>query len=81
MKYLEKHVLLSCKDIAYLMNVHVNTVYNWIHAGKLRAFKVGRDWRIRYDDLQFLGENAADAEAQNEEDRAEAEAEIIKGLW
>ena len=47
--------LLTVADVAFLFQVHKNTVYNWIHSGKLQAFKVGRDWRIRKEDLQFLG--------------------------
>jgi len=38
--------LLTVEDVAWLLQVHKNTVYNWIHSGKLYAFKVGRDWRI-----------------------------------
>ena len=47
--------LLTVEDIAWLFKVHKNTVYNWIRSEKLRAFKVGRDWRIRKEDLQCLG--------------------------
>jgi excisionase family DNA binding protein len=37
---------LSLSDVAGLMGVSERTVRRWIKAGKLRAFKPGRDYRI-----------------------------------
>ena len=66
MKYLEKHALLTTKEAAELLGVHTNTIYHWIHTGRLKAHKAAnnphcmpRAWRIRYEDLQFLGERDA----------------------
>jgi len=45
--------LLTVKEVAGLLRVCENTVYNWIHSGKLRAFKVGRDWRIPKEAIYY----------------------------
>jgi len=54
--------LLTTTEAADILGVHKNTVYNWIKNGRLKAHKaadnpncVARAWRIRYEDLQFLG--------------------------
>ena len=36
----------TVKEAAVLLGVHINTIYNWIHNGRLYAFKIGRAWRI-----------------------------------
>ena len=52
---------LTVKEVAELLCIHENTVYNWIHSGRLPAFKsadnpytVARHWRIRRKDLLCL---------------------------
>lgn len=45
--------LLTVKEVAGLLRVHVNTIYNWIRGGKLYAFKVGRDWRIPKEAIYY----------------------------
>jgi excisionase family DNA binding protein len=48
---------LSVEDIAKELGVHVDTVRGWIRDRKLRATKLGRDYRIRRVDLdKFLEE-------------------------
>lgn len=42
-------------DIAEVMDilgVSQRTVYNWLRAGKIKAFKVGKEWRITEDALR-----------------------------
>ena len=34
------------KDVASILGVHPNTIRRWIKSGKLKATKVGRDWKI-----------------------------------
>ena len=41
---IEKHYTVT--HICNTLRLHRNTVINWIHAGKLRAVRIGRDWRI-----------------------------------
>ena len=38
--------LYSVKEIAEICGVSSRTVWNYIKAGKLEAFKVGRQWRV-----------------------------------
>ncbi len=50
---------LSVDDIAKELGVTIDTVRAWIRKKKLRAYKVGRDYRIRRDDYnKFLEERA-----------------------
>ena len=47
---------LSTQQIANELGVHISTVINWIRDGKLKAIKVGKQYRIREEDyLEFLG--------------------------
>ena len=44
-------------EVAGTLRVTKRTVYQWIQDNRLAARKVGKYWRISYDDLrQFLGE-------------------------
>jgi excisionase family DNA binding protein len=48
---------LKVEDIAQELDLHVNTVRGWIRDGKLKATKVGRDYRIKRQDYEkFLQE-------------------------
>ena len=48
--------LLTVSEVAEFLRIAPNTVYRWCRAGKLRAIKIGKDWRIEQNDLdQFLG--------------------------
>jgi excisionase family DNA binding protein len=40
------------QEVAYELGVDVQTVRRWIHNGRLRAFKPGKEYRIREDDLE-----------------------------
>ncbi len=50
--------LLTAREAAYLLRVHVNTIYNWIHNGRLPAFKIGRSWRVRKSAVWMVYQNA-----------------------
>lgn len=41
----------SIKEVAKMLKVAYLTVYRWIQAGKLKAFKAGKQYRIRKVDL------------------------------
>ncbi len=48
--------LITTKEAAALARVHRESVLRWIRAGKLRAGKAGRDYKIeRADLLNFMG--------------------------
>ncbi len=48
--------LLTVKEAAELLHVHVNTVRNWSDNGLLPAYRVGKraDRRFRHQDVQKL---------------------------
>ena len=51
---------LTPNDVAADLQVSSMTVYRLIHAGDLRAVRIGRSFRVAADDLEaFLEENAA----------------------
>jgi len=48
---------LYIKDICDDLKVHEETVRTWIRQGKLAAYKIGRDYRIKPEDYEkFLEE-------------------------
>lgn len=49
--------LYTSRQAADILQVHVKTVEGWIRAGRLKAVRAGRFWRVRESDLKaFLGE-------------------------
>lgn len=46
---------LTPSDLAQYWNVHPNTVYREIRKGALRAFRIGRQLRIRRSDADRYG--------------------------
>lgn len=56
----QKLTLLTIKEVAEILRVDPLTVNRWIQANKLKAFKIGKLWRIKEEDLKQLieeGEN------------------------
>lgn len=49
-----KEKLLTINEITEILKVSKLTIYRYIKAGKLSAYKVGRDYRIRQEDLNKL---------------------------
>mgnify|MGYP005639098313 CR=1 FL=1 len=43
---------LTLEEVAEWLIVPPSTVRNWIVAGKLRGFKVGKHWRVRVKDVK-----------------------------
>lgn len=43
---------LKVEEVATLLRVHVRTVRDWIQRGEIEAYKIGKEWRIRRDDLE-----------------------------
>lgn len=46
--------LYNAEKIARFFGVTVKTACEWCHEGKLPAFKIGKEWKIRVSDLQKM---------------------------
>jgi len=44
----------SIKEVSKLLKVAYLTVYRWINSGKLKADKAGKQYRIRYSDIEIF---------------------------
>lgn len=42
----------TLKEIEDLLHVTRRTLYNWIKSGKLKAFRIGKEWRVTGEALQ-----------------------------
>ncbi len=51
--------LLTPLDVADRLQVNERTVNIWLRKGRLRGFKIGKEWRISPDDLQAFLEASA----------------------
>ncbi|MDP9458429.1 MAG: helix-turn-helix domain-containing protein [Actinomycetota bacterium] len=47
----------NTEEVAEMLQVDEQTIRRWIKAGKLRAFKPGREWKIPQSALDSLQEN------------------------
>ncbi len=52
-------LLLTPTDVAKRLQVNERTVTQWLRKGRLRGYKIGKEWRISGDDLGTLPENGA----------------------
>lgn len=59
MSVIEFPQMLTVAEVADRMKVTPRTVGDWIRDKKLRATKVGRDWRIAVTDLMIFCNAAA----------------------
>lgn len=44
--------MYNCEEVSERYNVKVITVWDWIRNKKLPAIKIGREYRIREEDLE-----------------------------
>lgn len=44
--------IYTLKEVEDILKVSQRTLYNYIKHDKLRASKVGNQWRVRHEDLQ-----------------------------
>ena len=58
--------LMDIREVAKYLRVKDSTVYTWAQEGKLPAFRLGRLWRFRRDDLEIWLENKRCDQAQEE---------------
>ncbi len=54
------NVMLKTREVASLLNVHINTVRRWSNAGILKVYRVGPRGDRRYDkrDIDYFLQNA-----------------------
>lgn len=45
---------LRTEEVAAILDVSERTIRDWCHTGRLKAVKVGRDWRVRVSELDAL---------------------------
>lgn len=57
--------LLTVQEVADRMKVTPRTVGDWIRHDKLRAIKVGRDWRVSVKDLESFANAHANIPNRN----------------
>lgn len=51
----------TLKEIEDLLHVTRRTLYNWIKGGKLKAFRIGKEWRVTKEALEeFTQKGTAD---------------------
>ena len=50
----EKDKIYGVEEIARFFGVTRKTVWDWCKKGKLPAFKIGKEWKVRIADLNRL---------------------------
>ncbi len=48
------------EEVEQILQLTRRTLYNYIKSGKLKAVKVGRDWRVSAKAIQELSENGTE---------------------
>lgn len=43
---MEKREFLTAEEVAEMLKVNIMTIYRYIKAGKIKAFKLGKNFRI-----------------------------------
>ena len=54
-----QQVLLTPFDVAKRLQMNERTVTQWLRKGRLRGFKIGKEWRISEKDLEAFMEASA----------------------
>lgn len=42
----------SIEEVSQILKVTRRTLYNYLKDGRLRATKIGKEWRVRHQDLE-----------------------------
>jgi len=62
--------ILTVREIAEYLKLSRTTIWRWCQEGKLRAFKVGRGWRIHRSEVEkIVGQNLGATEDHHNEER------------
>lgn len=51
--------MYTCEEIAEMYGVKIFTVWDWIKRKKIKALKIGREYRIKEEDLKAFEESSA----------------------
>ncbi|HRR98121.1 MAG TPA: helix-turn-helix domain-containing protein [Candidatus Syntrophosphaera sp.] len=54
--------LYTLTEVADILRVTRRTLYNYIKSGKLKAVKMGREWRITYENLKDFIESGTNSQ-------------------
>jgi excisionase family DNA binding protein len=49
---MKENEFYKAEDLARVLDVNVMTIYRYIKAGRLKAYKIGREFRIDKDEFQ-----------------------------
>lgn len=59
---MEKHDFLTAEEVAEMLKVNIMTIYRYIKAGKIKAFKLGKNFRIEKKEFdRFLSSIKVDS--------------------
>lgn len=64
MNVMKDDAVFSTKEVAEKFKVTYLTVFRWIKAGKLKAFKVGKQYRVKQEDLETFIEQSKSERTQ-----------------
>ncbi len=60
--------LLTLHEVAEILKIHYQTVRTYIQEGQITAIKIGRNWRVKPEDLEeFVSKQARPTEQPVEE--------------
>lgn len=58
--------VLTAREVADILRLHVNTVHKLLVSGELRGFKIKSRWRVRREELEdFMSARTQEGEASN----------------
>ena len=79
-RQIDQGEILDVEEVAELLRVTKQTVYNMIKDGRLKAFKAGREWRFHRKDIENIINNEDDdiIAAARGEDISEKDVKAIK---
>lgn len=64
MNVMKNDTVFSSKEVAEKFKVTYLTVFRWIKSGKLKAFKVGKQYRVKQEDLEAFIEQSKSERTQ-----------------
>ena len=64
MDVMKDDAVFSTKEVAEKFKVTYLTVFRWIKSGKLKAFKVGKQYRVKHENLEAFIEQSKSERTQ-----------------
>ncbi len=56
---MEKHDFLTAEEVAEMLKVNIMTIYRYIKAGKIKAHKIGKNFRIEKTEFEAFLEKTS----------------------